>query len=172
MDRTLVHTSDEVKEFNKSLECPKSTLVWVQDVSFRFIPPELLTKLWNPWAKACLDLEHFFKQTSWLDSCLNIWNSFLFKGDEILTVMWGDYDLLLQELHVKYLTNTVDSNLCLGNIEPYPTWLLHSVIKELKRIEKALNLKRIYFISNEPEAFLKKLGPLVKPHPTSIMEVI
>jgi len=141
-------------------------------VSFRFIPPELLTKLWNPCAKACLDLEHFFKQTSWLDSCLNIWNSFLFEGDKILAVMWGDYDLLLQELHVNYLTNTVDSNLCLGNIEPYPTWLLHSVIKELKRIEKALNLKRIYFISNEPEAFLKKLGPLVKPHPTSIMEVI
>ena len=154
MDRTLVHTASAVKVYSYILD---SLGKWVCNIPFEAVPKPFIDQL-----RECpFTYEEFKTRCSKMD----YWNLALLNNkDDILVIVWGGYDSLEKLMNVLRISARPDLFRFNGD-------LLDRVIDLLKKMAFSLGAEKIYWVTSQWEAYLRKLPGVVKLSNARIVEV-
>jgi hypothetical protein len=150
----MVSTQDESTEALEQLE-------WRLNVPFESIPRELVEQL----AERPYSYDEYLSKCEMLDKLPSFWNLVLVYHDEFALVAWGHVEPLEGYLYVSRISIPREL-FTFSNSE-----LLEAFVDMTKEIARELGLRRVVFVSDRWQAWLRKLPGVIRVTDARVMEV-
>ena len=163
MDRALVHPSSQVKEFKYLIASSTGLGGWFINIPFEVIPEAFIRQIVRD---PITPYEKYLEYCPWLNSMPTIWNDCLInKEKEILAFFYGNWDPLLS--HMEAIRFSIKPKLFRIDGEFWK-----DALNACKLHAKLLKVERIFWISSNWKAILRKVPGEVKVKDTKVMEVL
>lgn len=160
MDRTLLYTSSEIKEFSNKLS---DGLRCVRDIPFELVPKELIEQI-RPYADPP-SYEQWLLWCPYFNKMSNYWNLALINEEnEIVGFQYGTWDPCGAEMHI--IRGVIHPKMFRASGE-----VLRRAMDDARKLAKELGMRRIYWITCRWKAFLRKLPNDLQVMDAKVLEV-
>lgn len=135
---------------------------WLYNIPFETIPQVFIEQL----EERFYTYEEYLKQCPLLNELPDYWNLALMDNkDRVAVFVWGNFDPLEKSMQVVRITMLPEMFKVNGNF-------LQEVAERVKKFAQEMGFKRVYWITDRWEVFLRKLPNTAKLVEARVLEVI